>query len=71
MEKLNIKWGLGELILGVGVFGHLLNTVGFSIAGLHSSMIDFGKELFHIGEPILLFSLLAYILVAIIAEMYK
>jgi hypothetical protein len=71
LENLEIHWGLGEIIIGAGLIGLILTTIGFTLAGLFQNMMDFGLLLSGIGEPLVLYSLLTYAIAAMIEEMYK
>ena len=71
LENLEIHWGLGEMMIGIAVLGDIIATIGFTIAGLQPSMTGFGLMLSGIGEPLILYSLLSYLIAALIEEMYK
>ncbi|MFH1474052.1 MAG: hypothetical protein ABIE55_04155 [Candidatus Aenigmatarchaeota archaeon] len=71
VEKLNIKWGLGEIIIGIGLSGHFLTTGGFSLAGLNPSMTGSVMPFVGIGESLILYSVLSYAIAGALTEMYK
>ncbi|MFH1249207.1 MAG: hypothetical protein V1660_03575 [archaeon] len=58
-------------ILGIGIIGHILTTIGFSIAGFVPSLTGNGMSIAGIGEPMMFFSLFLYIIISIIGEVYK
>ncbi|MFH0929300.1 MAG: hypothetical protein V1818_03020 [Candidatus Aenigmatarchaeota archaeon] len=71
VEKLNIRWGLGEITVGMGLLGHLLTTAGFSLAGLNPSMTGSVMPFVGIGESLILYSVLSYAIVGALTEMYE
>lgn len=67
----NIVVSRAEEIIGLGVLGVTLVAAGFSIAALVPTMSAAGREIMHIGQPLLFFSLFFYIPSALIAEVSK
>jgi hypothetical protein len=69
-ENLKIPWALGEITIGIALLGHIIAGIGYSLAGIYNNM-KLGLLLVHIGDIALMYLLISYILIAIIAELYK
>ena len=69
-ENLIIPWALGEIILGVALLGHIVASIGYTLAGIYNDM-KLGLLLVHIGDIAIMYLLIAYVIIAIIVELYK
>lgn len=69
--KLRIGRKCSAIMLAISVAGLVILTAGFSIAGLYPQAIAFGLNLAKTGEIIMFLAVLAYVLTAIVEEMYK